>query len=290
MSAVNSSTSVQSSYIQSLSQVVAAQQQFKAQSQSAVQAKLYPVQAQDSVKISDEAQEAYKNLKANMLDKLVTGGTSVESVTKDQGFVVSNALQTALQSYFTAKSQYNVATASQASKLSGLVSNGTITRDQRSAVMSALKVSSSSSDTTKTDPLDKLVSRGVITKDQETAINSALKPSKDSQSTESTDTKVDYLAQLVSKGTITEKQATTIKENVNGNALDTLVSKGTITKAQEGIIKSVLKSALLQTQPNTANTVKPNPLDNLVANGTITQDQESSINVAFEAAKKAYMR
>lgn len=287
MSAVNSSTSVPSSNIQSLSQIVAVRERFKTQSQSAAQVKLFPVQAQDSVKISDEAREAYKNLKVNMLDKLVTGGTSVQSTTTDQDYVVSNVMQTALQAYNTAKSQYDVATASQASKLSGLVSNGTITRNQRSAVMSALKGSSNSSDATKTDPLANLVSRGVITKNQETAINSALEPNSASQST---DTRVDYLAQLVSQGTITEKQATNIKENVNGVALDSLVSQGTITKAQEGILKSVLKSALPQTQPNTANTANPNPLDSLVANGTITQDQEASINVAFEAAKKAYLR
>lgn len=287
MSAVNSSASAQSSYIQSLNKVVAAQKQLKAQSQSAAQAKLSPVQAQDSVKISDEARDAFNSLKSNLFNSLVSGGASVDSSANDQDSGVSNVLQSAMQSYFTAKSQYNEAIASQASKLSGLVSDGTITRVQKSAVMSALKVSSQSSTTTKTDPLNRLVSRGVITKDQETAINSVLKPSTVSQST---DTKVDYLAKLVSKGTITEKQATTIKAAVNGAALDNLVSKGTITKAQEGIIKSVLKSAMLQTQPDTTNTAKPNPLDGLVVNGTITQDQETSINVAFEAAKKAYLR
>lgn len=287
MSTVNSSINVQSLYIQSLNQVVAAQKQLKEQSQSAAKAKLRPVQGQDSVNISDEARETFKNLKANLIDSLATGGASDDSVTKDQDSVVSNALQSAMQSYFTAKSQYNVATASKASTLSGLVSNGTITRGQRSAVMSALKVSSQSSVTPKTDPLNRLVSRGVISKDQETAINSALIPSTVSQSS---DTKVNYLANLVSEGTITEKQATTIKEAVNGVALDTLVSKGTITNAQEGIIKSALKSAMPQTEPNTANTVKPNILDSLVVSGTITQDQETSINIAFEAAKKAYLR
>lgn len=287
MSAVNSSATLQSASVQSLSQIIAAQKQLKAQSQSATQAKLHPVQTQDSATISDEAREAFNNSKATLFDSLLTGGTNADSVTKDQDSVVSNVMQSALQSYLTVKSQYNAAAASQASTMSGLVSNGTITRDQKGAVMSALKVSSQSSDTTKIDPLNKLVSRGVITKDQETAINIALNPGTVSQST---DSKTDYLANLVTEGTLTEKQATTINEAVNVSALDTLVSKDTITKAQESIIKSVLKSAMPQTQPNTANTAKPNPLDSLVANGTITQDQESSINIAFEAAKKAYLR
>lgn len=285
MSAVNSSTSSQSSYIQSLSQIVAAQKQLKSQGQNTGETKSTSIQAQDIVTISEDAREAFKNLKANLLEGFVTEGESVYTITKDQDSV-SDALQAALQTYLTSKSQNNVAIASQANKLSGLVSNGTITISQRSTVMSALKGSSQSLGATIPDPLTKLVSRGVITIDQETAINSALKPGTGSQST---DTKVDYLANLVSAGSITGKQATTIKETVNGAALDTLVSKGTITKAQEGIIKSVLKSAMFQTPPNTTNTVKPNPLDSLVANGAITQDQESSINIAFEAAKKAYI-
>jgi len=286
MSAVNTSASLQSASVQSLSQIIAAQKQLKTQSQSTAQAKLRPVQAQDSAKISDEAREAFKNSKAKLYDSLLTGETSVDSDTKDQN-VVSNAMQSAMQAYLTAKSQYDVATASQASTMSGLVANGTINRGQKSAVMSALKVFSQSSDTTQIDPLNKLVSRGVITKDQATAINTALNPGTVSQST---DTNPDYLANLVSEGTLTDKQATSIKETVNVVALDSLASNGTITKAQESIIKSVLKSAMPPTQPNTANTAKPNPLDSLVVSGTITQDQESSINIAFEAAKKAYLR
>ena len=287
MSTVNVSTRAQSAYVQNLSQIAAAQKRLKAQSQSAAQENANPVQAQDSVKISDEAQEAFKKLKASLLGSLVSGGASADSVTNDQGSTVSNMMQTAMQSYLTAKSQYNVALASQASKLSGLVATGTITRNQKSAVMSALKEFSQSTDDTAAEPLNKLVSKGVITKVQATAINSAINPGSDSQTA---DSEVDYLAKLVSAGTFTDKQATTIKEVVNGTTLDTLASQGTITKAQEGIIKSVLKTAMLQTPPNTANTAMPNLFDSLVADGTLTQDQETNINVAFEAAKKAYLR
>ena len=147
MSAVNSSTSVQSASIQSLSQIVATHKQLKAQSQSDAQAKLGSVQAQDTAEISDEAREAFKNLTANV-------------------FTFS----------------------------------------------------------------------------------------------QSTDLKV-----------------------------DPLVSNDELTNAQEGIIKSILQSAILPTPPNTANTAMPDPLDSLVVGGTFTQNQEASINVAFEAAKKAYL-
>jgi len=158
MSAVNSSTSVQSASIQSLSQIVATHKQLKAQSQSDAQVTFRPVQTQDTVEISDEAREAFKNIKANVFGSSVTEGESVGSVTNDQ----------------------------------------------------------------------------------ETAMNP-------------------------------------------------LVSNVALTKAQESIIKSILQSAIPQTQPNTANTAMPDPMDSFVIGGTITQNQEANINVAFEAAKKAYL-
>jgi len=83
---------------------------------------------------------------------------------------------------------------------------------------------------------------------------------------------------------------TTIIRHWNCQLYDTIVVYSTISEVQEDIIKSVLKTAMQQTPPETGNPNKPDPLDSLVANGTITKDQETSINFAFEAAKKAYLR
>jgi competence protein ComGC len=66
-----------------------------------------------------------------------------------------------------------------AEALDSLVSSGTITEDQETAIANILMFSSGENSTSQTNPfediLDSLVSAGTITQDQETAIGSAFK-------------------------------------------------------------------------------------------------------------------
>jgi competence protein ComGC len=144
--------------------------------------------------------------------------------------------------------------------------------------------------------LDNLVTAGTITQDQETAIENVLTPSSEGTSTsqkhdfaQGIKTKLDS---LVSAGTITQDQETAVitelQSRTGGNSkskLDGLVSAGTITQDQE----TAIENALTPSSDGTSASQKHDfaqgittKLDSLVSAGTITQDQE---NALLEALK-----
>jgi len=147
-----------------------------------------------------------------------------------------------------------------------------------------------------TNSLDSLVSNGTITKDQETAIISASKSafqaksstngiSNTTNTTNTTSTpRANSLSRLVIRGVITQKQADAIdtafiaenksKSRDKTDPLDSLVSAGTITQKQSNIIMDAMNSQ--------ANIPVTNA--SLLSSGTITQAQEDT----FATARKAY--
>ena len=137
------------------------------------------------------------------------------------------------------------------SVLDTLVSAGTITQAQETAVQSALKPSGApNGDNVFTTALDSLVTAGTITQDQETSIQSAL------------------------------KEAVPFQGDHNGftTVLDNLVSAGTITQAQEDVVQSALKPSGAPDGGSGFTTA----LESLVTAGTITQDQETAILSALK--------
>lgn len=188
--------------------------------------------------------------------------------------------------------------------LDDLVTAGTITQDQATAIQSAFQSigkaiqSSGIYNSRPVNPLDSLVTDGTITKDQETAIKSAFESSIKPSKPHSKHPGAAALDSLVNAGTITKVQEDAImkalKEAVNpnklnldeenktiANPLDSLVSLGTINDSQKDVIMKALEEAM---KPNKSNNVATNTLVNLVSKGTITKAQEDAIKNAFEAA------
>ena len=165
-------------------------------------------------------------------------------------------------------------------------SNSTIqTQDSAEISPEALQASRNS----KISPLAGLVSDGTITKDQENIIASTLQAAMQSQfATQSqsgitSTSETDPLASLVSSGAITQDQADTVTSTLQSgrssqsrsappNPLDGLVNDGTITQDQADAINDAFESAMKS------------------HNGTITQDQENIIQTTFATARQAYQR
>ena len=120
-------------------------------------------------------------------------------------------------------------------------------------------LNSTQSVTKATSPLNALVSAGTITQDQATAIQSAFEASgKNIQASGTyTNRPKNPLESLVSAGTITKEQETAVKgafdssmkpgraEGKDSTAtLDSLVAAGTITQAQEDSIQDSFESAM----------------------------------------------
>ena len=109
------------------------------------------------------------------------------------------------------------------STLNALVSAGTITQDQATAIQSAFEASSKNIQASGTytnrpkNPLESLVSAGTITKEQETAVKGAFDSS-------------------MKPGRAEGKDSTA--------TLDSLVAAGTITQAQEDSIQDSFESAM----------------------------------------------
>lgn len=105
--------------------------------------------------------------------------------------------------------------------LDSLVSDGTISPDQKTAIQSAFQAArqqlSGTYGTKHVNPLDNLVSSGTITKNQENAIKDAFKASRPSNQPETNsvaDITDNTLDSLVSSGLITQDQANTIENSL----------------------------------------------------------------------------
>ncbi|SPF41060.1 conserved hypothetical protein [Candidatus Desulfosporosinus infrequens] len=145
----------------------------------------------------------------------------------------------------------------------------------------------------KTNPLDALVSNGTITQDQETAIDSTLQAAMQAQSgtqsqsstastaTTGSATTSGPLGSLVTSGVISQSQANAVTNTLKASHHGHHGHHGGSSSAPSTTDTDSSSSA----QSSTAST---NPLDSLVSNGSITQDQENTINSALAAAMQAY--
>ena len=204
--------------------------------------------------------------------------------------------------------------------LEGLVSDGTITSDQKEAIVSAME-SSSMDVSEEFNPLqatlESLVSDGTITSDQQEAIASALAPAAKNtmappppppQGVSTEDDDDDYLSEvlqnLVSEGILSSDEQSAIESALSSSSinsseesnplqatLESLVSDGTITSDQEEAIASALAPAAKNTMapppppPRGDASEGSNPLqatlESLVSDGTLTSDQASAIAQAL---------
>ena len=174
-----------------------------------------------------------------------------------------------------------------ATKLSALVTAGTITSAQVISIEAALTPSGNVGVKKggNSGNLDALVTAGTITAAQQTAIETALKTADKSATGIKT-----ALDTLVTAGTITATQETAIttaftsrhsgfgQKGGNSGNLGTLVTAGTITAAQQTAIETALKTA-----DKSATGIKT-ALDTLVTAGTITATQETAITTAFTSS------
>jgi competence protein ComGC len=179
--------------------------------------------------------------------------------------ILEDSIQISQQALQSSGNTFQV-TANRINPLDDLVSAGTITQEQATAVESAFQSvgkaiqSSGIYNNRPKNPLDALITTDTITAEQEAAIKSAfessIKPTK-----------------APSKNQVT-------------TALDSLVTSGTIAQTQEDLIIEALAESMNTNRPNfdKSNDTVTNPLDTLVSTGTITQDQEDAIQSAFESA------
>ncbi|QAA32564.1 hypothetical protein [Clostridium manihotivorum] len=145
-----------------------------------------------------------------------------------------------------------------------------------------------------TDPLSSLVTNGTITEDQETAIKDAFSTMRQSNIAGTYGSKpTNPITSLISSGVITKDQADSIKSAFKDaakahhhkrserapqidNQLSSLVSSGTISSDQESAVKTALKTAMEKSASSDASGFV-DPLDTLVTSGTITEAQKNAI-------------
>lgn len=138
--------------------------------------------------------------------------------------------------------------------------------------------------------LDELVSAGTITSDQETAIKTALTPQGDFKGGDHKDMFKNKLAELVAAGTITSDDQSAIEEVLsNGKggfktALDNLVTEGKLTQEKITAIESSLKPQGNSKDGKHEDKFK-NKLAELVTSGTITSDDQTIIEEALTNAQ-----
>ncbi|WP_054693441.1 hypothetical protein [Syntrophomonas palmitatica] len=198
--------------------------------------------------------------------------------------------------------------------LDNLVSDGTISEEQESAVLEAFQTAMTEAAGKETeepnpasDPLAGLVADKTITSAQQEAIKSAFEavmgPPPPPQMNAAPGQSVDPLDSLVNDKTITQAQQEAIKKAFESaialrqnrsaaetvDPLDSLVKDGTITEEQKNAVKGALQSSRpAPPPPPVKDDEDEDLLDSLVANGTITADQETAIKKAFEEAIKSY--
>ncbi|GKU24912.1 hypothetical protein [Clostridium folliculivorans] len=145
-----------------------------------------------------------------------------------------------------------------------------------------------------TNPLESLVSSGTITEDQKTAIQDAFNSSMKLNVAGTYGSRpTNPISKLVSSGVISQNQADSIKETFKNiskshmhhkrpegisnidEKLSGLVSDGTISEDQQTSVINAFKS--LKENSNTSESKFEDPLDSLVESGTITEAQKDSI-------------
>jgi len=136
--------------------------------------------------------------------------------------------------------------------LSALVTAGTITSDQKTAIDAALQAGRTSK-TTMVDTLKALVTAGTITSDQEAAVEKAIAPPSGSGG----------------------GNGTAPADSGKGMDLSALVTAGTITSDQKIAVETALKDGM------TSKTSLKDTLAAIVTAGTITAAQQTAIEAAL---------
>ena len=138
-------------------------------------------------------------------------------------------------------------------------------------------------------PLSTLVTDGTLTTAQVTAIHDALKAeraaSKADHQAEMKAERAAVLADLVAKGTITKAQADAISAADRGGMRD-LVSDGTVTRDDLSAIHDALKADREDNKAEHHAEMKADRaavLADLVADGTLTQAEADAVQAAFDA-------
>jgi competence protein ComGC len=168
--------------------------------------------------------------------------------------------------------------------LASLVTAGTITSNQQSAIETAISTANVDIKTA----LSSLVTAGTITSDQLSSIENSFIPKDQNNSEDFADVFKSALSTLVAAGTITSDQQSSIETAISNSnsdlktALANLVTAGTITSDQLSSIKSAL---VPENSSESFDSTFKTILSNLVTAGSLTSDQASAIETALTSAK-----
>lgn len=127
-------------------------------------------------------------------------------------------------------------------------------------------------------PLASLISSGTITTDEATAIKAALDAARPSTSPQ--DRRAAGLAALVSSGVITQAQADAISAAGRGGIRE-LIANGTLTRADLVAIHDALR-AQHEANAGTREAATDAVIATLVSNGTLTQVQADAVDEALD--------
>jgi competence protein ComGC len=173
--------------------------------------------------------------------------------------------------------------------LDALVKAGTITQAQEDAVIKAMPMGRGGHNGFHGNKLDELVTAKTITAEQKTAVENAVKTACEAKK----DVK-EALDALVKAGTITQAQEDAVikampmgrggHNGFHGNKLNELVTAKTITAEQKTAVENAIKGA------REAKKDVKEALDALVKAGTITQAQEDAVIKAMPTGKGKHMR
>lgn len=136
-------------------------------------------------------------------------------------------------------------------------------------------------------PLAALVTAGTITQADATAVSTALRAAHDAgRTTMQHDHQAEHKAvldSLVAKGTITQAQADAMAAADRGG-MRTLIANGTITQAQADAMRAAMSStrdAARATRDTARRTETAAVLSKLVTAGTLTQEKADAISAAL---------
>jgi Spy/CpxP family protein refolding chaperone len=139
-------------------------------------------------------------------------------------------------------------------------------------------------------PISTLVTDGTLTKAQATAIHEALKAERSSdreaREAEMAAARDAVLAELVTKGTLTQAQADAIKAADRGGMRE-LIAGGTVTRTDLAAVRDALKADRAENKAAHEAERKADrdaALAALVTKGTLTQAQADAIAAAIDAA------
>jgi polyhydroxyalkanoate synthesis regulator phasin len=237
--------------------------------------------------VKDRSTYSVSALYKSALDTLVSEGT------------ISSDQEETIISTMTPKYKASEKTVKHTNPFESLVTAGTITEDQLTAINTALQ-SMKDSDKTMDDILDSLVAGGTITSTQEEAIVDAMpswgERSNNKNTTAANKKPTSRFESLVTAGTITKDQLTAIETALKSakrsdktieDILSSLVTNGTITTTQEKAIMDGMPSREDRSQNRdtaVANKKPSSRFESLVTAGTITEDQLTAVQTALKTA------